>query len=403
MFKKIIKLLFILSLFTLNFSVFDNTILELEQQISYAETGDESSSGPLRNFWKWLNTGWNNTIKATSNFFNSSSSLLDENKLLTLQQQIEYASKLTPKQKEAINEQSQELYGKDTFDENWFLIPGWPWADALTWEITDAMKKWHDENLANNIFHSSGLQDVNNMIEWYDENLLNSFSLEDWHKFLTSQNQMEYGSNLTPKQKEAINTLSQELYGKDTFDENWDLVPGWPWADGVDWPITQSMKDRHYENLANANEALEAAAQASDNKDTQDENLTNANKTAGTGVSSASWCIYDDAQGYSDLLNNCLKDTSLVNPWTGGLEASSWFKSFIIKQVEYTASFLALLAVWSLVYWALIFTLSTWEDEKIKKAKDIIKWWIIWFLVIISSWFLITIIIEIFYSIAGSK
>jgi hypothetical protein len=42
-------------------------------------------------------------------------------------------------------------------------------------------------------------------------------------------------------------------------------------------------------------------------------------------------------------------------------------------------------------------TLSGWEDEKIKKSKDIIKWWIIGFLWVILAWAIVTAIIKIMY------
>ena len=111
---------------------------------------------------------------------------------------------------------------------------------------------------------------------------------------------------------------------------------------------------------------------------------------------SFSACEYD--WDINSSLENCFNTGSnLVNPWN--LEISSWFKDLIFKWIKYLGGFLSLVAVWSIVYWAFMFTISTWDDEKIKKAKDIIKWWILWFLVIISSWAIITIVIEVFYDL----
>ena len=55
-------------------------------------------------------------------------------------------------------------------------------------------------------------------------------------------------------------------------------------------------------------------------------------------------------------------------------------------------------AVWSIVYWSFMLVISTWEEEKIKKAKDMIKWSILWFLGIILAASIITIIVEFMYS-----
>jgi hypothetical protein len=63
------------------------------------------------------------------------------------------------------------------------------------------------------------------------------------------------------------------------------------------------------------------------------------------------------------------------------------------------ALFLWVLAVGTIVYGAFLLTLSAWEDEKVKKAKDIIKWGIIWFLGVISASGIIFLIVNIMYSI----
>jgi hypothetical protein len=44
-------------------------------------------------------------------------------------------------------------------------------------------------------------------------------------------------------------------------------------------------------------------------------------------------------------------------------------------------------------------TLSAWEDEKIKKAKDVIKWWIIGFIWVISASWIILFVVNLMYSI----
>jgi hypothetical protein len=43
--------------------------------------------------------------------------------------------------------------------------------------------------------------------------------------------------------------------------------------------------------------------------------------------------------------------------------------------------------------------LSGGNDDKIKKAKDIVKWWIVWFLWVISAGLLIALVVNIMFSI----
>jgi len=102
-------------------------------------------------------------------------------------------------------------------------------------------------------------------------------------------------------------------------------------------------------------------------------------------------------------LSSCLSvDDKLIQPkWVNSYNMINWwFKNSIIWWVKKTSIFLSIMAVWSIVYWAFMLTISTWEDEKVKKWKDIVKWWIIGFLAIISAWWLITVLINFMYRVA---
>ena len=59
-----------------------------------------------------------------------------------------------------------------------------------------------------------------------------------------------------------------------------------------------------------------------------------------------STCSYTEGSSdYAGALEGCLNDTNLVNSWN--LEASDWFKKFILDWVKIIAGFFALLAVWA--------------------------------------------------------
>ena len=99
-------------------------------------------------------------------------------------------------------------------------------------------------------------------------------------------------------------------------------------------------------------------------------------------------------------LDLCLSDTKVVNP-PADLEViqGGWFNTFLLLWVDAISWILAVLAVWAIVYGSLLLTLSMWEDEKITKWKDTIKWWIIWFIGILVANTLIELIINILYDI----
>jgi hypothetical protein len=55
------------------------------------------------------------------------------------------------------------------------------------------------------------------------------------------------------------------------------------------------------------------------------------------------------------------------------------------------------MAVGALVYAAILFQFANGEDEKIKKAKDIVKWTIIGFILLISASGIIYIVINVMF------
>jgi len=105
----------------------------------------------------------------------------------------------------------------------------------------------------------------------------------------------------------------------------------------------------------------------------------------------------DDNANVWDALDKCLSNSELVK-WTD-VDVKWWFWDQIKRWTENISLYLWVLAVASIVIWALMLTLSAWEEEKIKKAKDVIKWWIIWFLGIVVASTIITLIIKIVYSL----
>lgn len=105
---------------------------------------------------------------------------------------------------------------------------------------------------------------------------------------------------------------------------------------------------------------------------------------------------YDESSDVSTNLNNFAPDTLV---WTNvdKYTVETWFKTQISTIVKNISIALSLIAVWALVFAGLKMTLSQWKDEDIKKAKDIIKWTIIWYLALISAWAIIAIVINFIY------
>lgn len=114
------------------------------------------------------------------------------------------------------------------------------------------------------------------------------------------------------------------------------------------------------------------------------------------GAFAMDYWSYDESSDVSTNLNNFAPDTLV---WTNvdKYTVETWFKTQISTIVKNISIALSLIAVWALVFAGLKMTLSQWKDEDIKKAKDIIKWTIIWYLALISAWAIIAIVINFIY------
>jgi hypothetical protein len=97
--------------------------------------------------------------------------------------------------------------------------------------------------------------------------------------------------------------------------------------------------------------------------------------------SSLEWCLWN-------------KD---VIQWPSDLRVESWFKDLVIGFIETISIILAILAVWSIAYWSMVIVTSIWNEEKIKKWRNIIQWALVWFLILVSASWIIKLIIYIIY------
>lgn len=99
----------------------------------------------------------------------------------------------------------------------------------------------------------------------------------------------------------------------------------------------------------------------------------------------------------SSELKDCLTSSPLVAS-DAKIIGWNWFQNTIKTWIKNISLYLWIGAVLWIVYGSFMLTISVWEDEKVNKAKDIIKWSIIWFLWLISASFIINLIVRVIYS-----
>ena len=114
-------------------------------------------------------------------------------------------------------------------------------------------------------------------------------------------------------------------------------------------------------------------------------------------------CSYDwtGTGSVSDALEGCVAGTGskLVNNIWEDLKVDWWFKEVLINWTTKIATYLAFWAIFAISFGSLKMVLSWWEEEAIKKWKDVIKWWILWLLWVVSAGFIISVVVKIVYTI----
>jgi hypothetical protein len=110
-------------------------------------------------------------------------------------------------------------------------------------------------------------------------------------------------------------------------------------------------------------------------------------------------CSYSEWVSLSSFLNGC-KPKSLV--WWSDMKVELWFKKKVNNWIKNISLVLWIIAIWALVYSWLLMQFSGWEDEKIKKWKNIFKWTIIWFFLLISSSWIIYVVINVIFGLRWS-
>lgn len=79
---------------------------------------------------------------------------------------------------------------------------------------------------------------------------------------------------------------------------------------------------------------------------------------------------------------NCVNQTDLT-----------WFAKTIVKVIDWVNSFVWIVVILFIIYaWFLILT-SSWDEEKVKKAKSIITYIIVWLFVLIFNYLILTLFI----------
>lgn len=111
------------------------------------------------------------------------------------------------------------------------------------------------------------------------------------------------------------------------------------------------------------------------------------------------WCRYAEWGSLSTFLNGC-KPKNVVW-WVSDMKVEGWFKKTLNRWIKNISLVLWIMAVWCLVYAWLLMQLSAWEDEQIKKWKNIIKWTLVWFLLLISAWWIVYLVINVMFWLWG--
>lgn len=108
-------------------------------------------------------------------------------------------------------------------------------------------------------------------------------------------------------------------------------------------------------------------------------------------------CRNASEQNLSDFLDKC-KPQKVAGKENYDLE--QWLKKQVNEWIANVSLLLWFIAVAVLVYAGYLFQFAAWEDENITKAKNVVKYTLLWVFLLISSGSIIYVIINTVYFVA---
>jgi heme/copper-type cytochrome/quinol oxidase subunit 2 len=93
--------------------------------------------------------------------------------------------------------------------------------------------------------------------------------------------------------------------------------------------------------------------------------------------------------------------TMVIDDQNKDLNSWSWTNELINSLIQWLWVILAIWAIAMLVYSWFLMTISAGDDEKVKKWKELFKWTIIWFIALVSAWWLVSLLISFIFDFAG--
>lgn len=113
---------------------------------------------------------------------------------------------------------------------------------------------------------------------------------------------------------------------------------------------------------------------------------------------------WDAKNGSADIaagIENCIGGSKLVTAdWNLNVTDGGGFQQKVNDVIGSISQVILLLAVGSLVYAGYLMVFSGWEEENIKKWKDLIKWTLIGFLWLIFASTIVYLIVNLIYDLA---
>ena len=148
--------------------------------------------------------------------------------------------------------------------------------------------------------------------------------------------------------------------------------------------------------IADANDAASAAEWT--------QSSTSTSSQGGTPAPASGNCNFDpdDNQwpgAISAALKGCKPKWVIETKWDYVIE--SGVRSRIIDIANNLIYIGSILAVGAIVYAALLYTIAAWDEERIKSAKNALKFGIIGFAVMLISFGLVNAVVRLFYSTSG--
>ena len=112
---------------------------------------------------------------------------------------------------------------------------------------------------------------------------------------------------------------------------------------------------------------------------------------------------FEGDRSITDLVTGCIESNGQLTVGGNDVTIGTGTNNIINTLIGNLWIMLSIWAVIMIVYAGLLMTMSGWNDEKIKKWKDLLKWTLIGYIALLTAGWIVSFVISLIFNIAAGS